>query len=214
MRPVCVSIAVVTGLCPVAMGDVAGLNFWDARVGFGVFADGGNFAPPDQGQAALSPGTTQRLWHMTDGVAYAQVRAESTLSLEQSATRLWMSLQLTTVSQADVGDNPEYELERGVAEAYLESAMFDVTVLQASILNIQGSAFGSYGIGTHLLDPGEYTLDLSGTLARSNVDVGANGTGMNTGFLMASFELTPVPAPGTAALLGVMGTLAARRRRA
>ncbi len=212
MRRACVVIAVAAGCCPVAHADVAGLNFWDARVEFGVFADGGTCGNPDQGQAALSPGLTLKLWEMTDGVAHAEVRAESTLTLDESPSRLWVSIELATVSQADVGDNPEYSLERGVAEARLESAVFDVTVLEQSFLSVRGAQFGAYTIGTHMLEPGDYLLDLSGTLARSSVDVGANAASIQSGFLFASFEITAVPPPGGAALLAMLGAGWPRRR--
>lgn len=212
MRRALVLIAVVGGSATGAQADVAGLNFWDARLEFGVFADGGTCGSPDQGLAGLSPGLATRLWEMTDGIAHAQVRAESTLTLVQAPTRLWVSLEIATVSQATVGDNPLYELERGVAEARLESAVFDVTVLEPSLLTVAGAQFGAYDVGTHLLEPGDYSLDLSGALARSNVDVGVNAASVHSAFLLASFEITPVPAPGGAAMLALLGAASLRRR--
>lgn len=214
MRSWIVGLIVAGGSAQAALAGIASLNFWDAQVEYGVFADGGFATAPDQGLSSVPRGHQLAAWEMTDGVAHAETRSESTLEIDDlSPTRLFVSLDVSTASSATVGDNPDYEFERGVGEAYLESGVFEITVFEPARLTVVGAIFGGYAPGAHLLDPGEYTLDLTSPLARSYVDVGPGASAIHGSTLVASFEIVATPAPAGLGLFAALGWTSGRRVR-
>ncbi len=189
------------------------MTFWDARIEYGVFADGGQGGTPDQGREPIGVGHVHGLWEQTDGVAHAEALADSTLTFDESASRLFVSLDLATTASATVGDAPSYGLERGIAEISLESAFFDVTISAPALLTVSGEGFGSFGAGTHLLGPGDYTLDVLGPVARATVDVGPGAWRTESASFFSSFEIVGVPAPSGLLVAPLAGVLAVGRRR-
>jgi len=210
-----VGVVVVVGLgaiAPAATAGVVSINVWEARLNFGLLADGGSGATPSQGPVTLSPGDHELDWQQTDGLAFASASAEYTLVLDQTATSLTFAIDLRTSAAADVGDSPAYAFERGVAESFLDVALVDLTVLQPALLVVSGATFGGFAPGSHLLGHGDYTLDLRGPLARAWVDVGSGQTAADGAELSAGFRITAVPAPATAACLLLVGARPPRRR--
>ena len=79
------ALGVVSAAIP-AMGDVVTLNFWDASLNYGVFADGGSLPSPVQGPETMAIGSSSLVWERTGGVAYAGATADYRLGLVANPT--------------------------------------------------------------------------------------------------------------------------------
>lgn len=215
MRARCAAFAILAGAASVdAAAGIVSLNHWDARVNFGVLADGGSQAAPIQGPAEIVPGTHSVSWDREDGVAMARAGTDYTLELTSTPIAMSFSLFMHTDAFARVGASPEYPAARGVAEAWFDYAIFDFTLTQPALLTVLGASLGEYPPGVHILPPGQHVLEMLGPTGVSWVSVGQSNAAQCGSDFAASFSIGPVPAPaGGIALLGGLGAIGVRRRR-
>ena len=182
--------------------DSASLDWWYLQLDYGVFADGGNAGTPGQGPVAIfTAGPHDFVWSQEDGVAFAQATADVLVEILQSPTQLQFGGNVATTSMAVVGDNPDYEFELGVAQAWLDWLLVSVELFEPHWFTLSGVSVRDVYSGTtynpdvYLLDPGFYDLELVGTHAFSSVWVEENESDSTAAWVSFALDFQAVSAP-------------------